>query len=120
MDTGLTTRPIAGQNTADIVRATPVPVENAVATELAPARSVTAVPSAADARQNATAFGQNDLSHEVLIDPAAREVIFRVVDVSTGRVVRQVPDEALLRLRAYTRAVASGSPLTNPQTSRRV
>jgi uncharacterized FlaG/YvyC family protein len=31
-----------------------------------------------------------------------------VLDVSSGQVVRQVPDEAMLRLRAYTRAVADG------------
>jgi uncharacterized FlaG/YvyC family protein len=43
-----------------------------------------------------------------VLDPHSREVIFRVRDERSGRVVRQVPDEALLRLRAYQRAIAEG------------
>ena len=39
-------------------------------------------------------------------------MIFRTVDVRSGRVVRQVPDEAIMRLRAYNRTLANGkSPL---------
>ena len=43
-----------------------------------------------------------------MLDAHSREVIYQVLDADSGRVVRQVPDEALLRLRAYVRAVAQG------------
>ena len=42
------------------------------------------------------------------LDAAAQDLIFRVVDVRSRQVVRQVPDEALLRMRAYARALAQG------------
>lgn len=106
MDTGLTIRPITGQTSTDLTRTAPVQVQQAVATELAPSLSVSAAATASDTRQETgQQLNQNPLSHELLIDPAAREVIYRVVDVSSGITVRQVPDEALLRLRAYTRAL---------------
>jgi uncharacterized FlaG/YvyC family protein len=37
-----------------------------------------------------------------------REVIFRVIDERSRRVVRQVPDQALLRMRAYNKALTDG------------
>jgi hypothetical protein len=43
------------------------------------------------------------LRRDVEIDPATREIVTKVVDEGTGEVVRQMPDEALLRLRAYAR-----------------
>jgi hypothetical protein len=47
-------------------------------------------------------------THEVVIDPQTRELIYRVIDVQSRQVVRQVPDEALLRVRAYAKALANG------------
>ena len=43
-----------------------------------------------------------------LIRILTQDLIFRVVDVRSRQVVRQVPDEALLRMRAYSRALAQG------------
>ena len=40
----------------------------------------------------------------MVIDRAAAEVVYRVVDNRTSLVVRQFPDEARLRARAYLRA----------------
>jgi hypothetical protein len=49
-----------------------------------------------------------DLSpHTVILDPPTRDLIFRIIEVRSGQVVRQVPDEALLRMRAYARALAT-------------
>jgi hypothetical protein len=44
----------------------------------------------------------------ILIDPTTHEVIYRVVDVRTQQVVRQIPAEAMLRAQAYNLALANG------------
>lgn len=114
MDAGLTIRPIANVAAADVVRAAPAATAEAVRTQLTASQSVTAA-AASEAPRNdpQKPTGDPELTREVLIDPAAREVIYRVVDVGTGRIVRQVPEEALLRLRAYTRALARGKGLAD-------
>jgi uncharacterized FlaG/YvyC family protein len=43
------------------------------------------------------------ISRRIVLEPKTREVLFQTVNEETGEVVRQVPDEALLRLRAYAR-----------------
>ena len=83
------------------------PVAQAVATELSPAKSVTAVETAQPVRNDAAPSSEN-YQHTVILDPATQDLIFRVVDVRSRQVVRQVPDEALLRMRAYSRAIAQG------------
>jgi hypothetical protein len=95
------------------VRPEAAPVREAVATQLAAAHSVTAAADATPARNDPRrASFAPPQSRDVILDAQSREVIFRVVDVRSGRVVRQVPDEAIMRLRAYNRALASGkSPL---------
>jgi hypothetical protein len=93
-----------------LARPAPAPVLQAVPTELAAAKTVTAS-NTAGAPRNDTSTTQNNSNNyqqTVLIDPATREVIFRVVDVRSRQVVRQIPDQALLRMQAYTRALANG------------
>jgi hypothetical protein len=120
MEAGLSIRPSAAVPETALLRSDPLPVRTAVATTLAPGKSVTAAvdsnrSTGHESRHNALAQQQQQqqrMSREVFIDPQTREVIFRVMDVRTGRVDHQVPDEALLRMRAYTRAMANGeSPL---------
>ena len=43
------------------------------------------------------------IKRNIEIDPKTREVVFQIVDKETGDVIRQAPDEAILRLRAYVR-----------------
>ena len=43
------------------------------------------------------------IRRHIEIDPRTREVVFQVIDRETGRVLRQTPDEAMLRLKAYMR-----------------
>jgi flagellar protein FlaG len=43
------------------------------------------------------------IKRNIEIDPKTREVVFQVLDRDSGRVIRQTPDEAILRLRAYIR-----------------
>ena len=107
MDTGLTIRPTGSVAQASDVRPEPA-VRQAVQTDLAPAQSVTAGAEASAARNDsARPAPQPTTARDIVIDAASREVIFRTVDVRSGRVVRQVPDEALLRLRQYLRAEVS-------------
>ena len=109
MDTGLSIRPPASVTQTGYVRPDPAPVREAVATDLAASQSVTAAADVARVRNDATT-AQQAQSREIVLDPHNREVIYRVVDVRSGQVVRQVPDEAMLRLRAYTRALSQGVP----------
>jgi hypothetical protein len=88
-------------------RAPSAPVAQAVATDLSPAKSVTAAETAQPLR-NDTASSSDLYQHTVVLDPATRDLIFRVIDVRSRQVVRQVPDEALLRMRAYARALTQG------------
>jgi hypothetical protein len=95
MDTGLTLKPAA--RTA---RTGPRPtVRNAVATELSPAQTVTAASDTAPAPAT-----DDPHVREIILDPHSREVIYRAADVGSRPVIRQVPEEVKLRLRAYTRA----------------
>jgi hypothetical protein len=75
----------------------------AVPTQLPAAKAVTAIESSLAARNNTQAESDR-LSRQVVIDRAAAEVVYRVVDNRTSLVVRQFPDEARLRARAYLRA----------------
>jgi hypothetical protein len=115
MDAGLTIRPTVNVAEGALVRPDPVPVRTAVATTLSPAKSVTASVDVARAQPHDPSHAslqlqqqqlQAQMRREVLIDAQTREVIFRVIDVRTGQVDHQVPDEALLRMRAYNRTLA--------------
>jgi uncharacterized FlaG/YvyC family protein len=83
------------------------PVAQAVATELSAAKSVTAAENTQPV-QNNTSPPVDNTQRTVTLDPATQDVIFRVIDVRSRTVVRQVPEEALLRMRAYSRALAQG------------
>jgi flagellar protein FlaG len=56
-----------------------------------------------EARARLDAAVREMIDRNTLIDPKTREVVYQSVDRKTGEVVRQVPDEMLLRLRAYAR-----------------
>jgi len=107
VDAGITTRPMTGVAAADYVRTSSVPVQQAVATELAAAKTVSAAPGISNLRQDAIA-AQEAQSRVTLIDPSTRDVILRVIDSRTHQVIRQVPEQALLRMRAYARALQRG------------
>ena len=95
-------------------RVAPTPVVQTVATELSAAKTVTAAETVLSARNTPyNPSASSDLfQRSVILDPATQDLIFRVVDVRSRQVVRQVPDEALLRMRAYARALAEGKGTT--------
>lgn len=122
MDTGLTIRPATGATQLGVVRDEASPLPKAEPTELAPSKAVVAadaggkteaLPGSPQRRGDDTASHappsyDTGLETQVIIDSQSREVIFRMVDVHSKRVVDQIPDHALLRLRAYSRAIQNG------------
>jgi hypothetical protein len=83
--------------------ATPIPqpvsdaANNAVATVLPPSQSVTVV--------DASASASNDVSHQAFLDRAAGSIVYQAINERTGAVINQFPDNAMLRRRAYFRAL---------------
>ena len=111
MDAGITVKPgaaVVTQNYAPTIAVSTDPN----ATELPAAKAVTPSTATTPARNDAQS---QSTTHEVIIDPQTREVIYRVIDVRSRAVVRQVPDEALLRIRAYAAALAKGDSPSKAQ-----
>jgi hypothetical protein len=102
MDIGFAAGPTGGFTPTGPVRPDPVPVRQAVPTDLASSQSVTASTDAAAARNDAA---RSSVTHNVIsIDPATRELIYRTITRS-GNVISQVPDPVQLQLAAYAQAV---------------
>lgn len=125
MDTSLTIRPQIGAPSAETVR--PAAIEAPAAPSVLPIAKT--VPSASgtsptttdpNLARNGNPPAQNQpidalarqaaaqITREVILDPATREVVFRVIDQRSRQVLRQVPDEALMRMRAYNKALQEG------------
>jgi hypothetical protein len=105
MDTG-SIRQVGSAAATAYVRPEPIPVRQAVPTQLAPSQSVTATADASPTRNDAPHLAPAPTTaHNVFIDPATREVVYRVVNVPSGQVISQVPDPVELQLAAYTKAV---------------
>ena len=60
--------------------------------------------AAARARHD-TQNSTDNVSHQVVLDRDAASVVYQVVDNRTSLVVKQYPDQAVLRRRAYFRAL---------------
>ena len=103
MDAGLTVRSTGSAGQASHA---PSPARQTVSTDLASSQTVTAAASAANVR-NDTGQGHSDLSRMpvVILDPQSREIIDRSVTTGSRRVVRQIPEAAVRRLKAYARPV---------------
>jgi uncharacterized FlaG/YvyC family protein len=78
--------------------------DEAVATEL-PARQGVASADASPRMRHDTESASDNLSHHVILDRDAGSIVYQVVDNRTSLVVRQFPDQGLLRRRAYARAL---------------
>ena len=101
MGTDFSIKPVGGSVAATLIEPTPIGAKTAVQTDLPAHKTVTAADASATNNPQADS---GRLSRQVIIDRAAAEVVYRVVDNRTALVVRQFPDEARLRARAYLRA----------------
>jgi uncharacterized FlaG/YvyC family protein len=112
MEPGNITKPAVVAFTAP-PRAETLQSAAAVATELAPeaavqqASKVEAVrfeqSSELQSRAAIDAAVRDLIKRRLEIDPRTKEVVFQVVNKETGEVVRQIPDEAILKIRAYAK-----------------
>ena len=103
MDSGLTVRAIGS---ASQTSHGSTPTRQTVATDLASSQTVTAAAGAAKARNDT---GQAHLSDQsriplVILDSQSREIIDRSMNAPLRRVMRQMPEVAARRLKAYTRS----------------
>jgi uncharacterized FlaG/YvyC family protein len=104
MSTDFSIKPVGAPVAAPIVQHVSEAAQHAVATELPASQSVSAVDSSARASTDSAvrvSISNAAVSNQVVIDRDARAVVYQVVDVKTSQVVKQFPEEAVLRRRAY-------------------
>ena len=110
MSTDFNIKPVGAPVAAPIVQPISEAAQNAVATELPASQSV----AASDAGVRANQFRcrprfdfdcVSSVSNQVVIDRDAASIVYQVVDNRTSQVVKQFPEEAVLRRRAYFHAL---------------
>jgi uncharacterized FlaG/YvyC family protein len=105
MSTDFNIKPVGAPVAAPIVQHVSEAVQHAVATELPASQSVAAVDSARASTDSApvrvSISNASSMSNQVVIDRDARSVVYQVIDTRTSQVVKQFPEEAVLRRRAY-------------------
>ena len=113
-DSGLTIRATGG---ATQTNHAPNPARQAVATDLASSQTVTAAAGATNVRNDTGPAHSSDASRMpvVVLDPQSREIIDRSMNAPARRVVRQMPDVAARRLKAYTRYAKDRAVSHDPQ-----
>jgi hypothetical protein len=104
MSTDFSIRPVGTPAATPVVQPSSGAADKAVKTELPAGQSVTASDASVSVR-NDPETASDFVSHQVVIDRAAASIVYQVVDNRTNLVVQQFPDEAVLRRRAYFRAL---------------
>ncbi|HVV41686.1 MAG TPA: hypothetical protein VHC94_11540 [Nitrobacter sp.] len=120
MSTDFSVKPVGAPVAASVVQTASGAANDAVPTQLPPEQSVTATDTDVRVRNDAPGTGDT-LSHQVFVDRDAGSIVYQVVDNRTSLVLRQFPDEAALRRRAYFRALdaAQNARIRPPVTDRR-
>jgi len=107
MSTDFNIKPVGAPVAAPVVQHVSEAAQHAVATELPASQSVSAADAGARASTDSAAVrlsisnASASVSNQVVIDRDARAVVYQVIDTRTSQVVRQFPEEAVLRRRAY-------------------
>ena len=110
MDTGNAVKPVTAVVASDYARPAASAGQTATPTDLPEAKAVSPPSDSAPAQNHAPTphasggSGAGYITHNFVIDPQSREVIYRVMDMRTRQVLWQVPDVALLRNRAYAQS----------------
>jgi len=119
MSTDFSIRPVGTPAAAPVVQPSSEAANKAVSTDLPASQSVTAAEESVSVRNDPVA-ASDYMSHQVVIDRAAASIVYQVVDNRTNLVVQQFPDEAVLRRRAYFRALdlTKGAPTRHLVTDR--
>ena len=104
MSTDFSIKPVGAPVAAPIVQPVSEAAHNAVPTELPASESVTAADAGARVIDSAAvriSLSSASTSNQVIIDRDAASIVYKVVDDRTSQVVKQFPEEAVLRRRAY-------------------
>ena len=111
MSTDFNIKPVGAPVAAPIVQHVSEAAQHAVATELPASQSVSAAGSGARASTNSAAVrvsisnASASVSNQVVIDRDTRAIVYQVIDTRTSQVVKQFPEDAVLRRRAYFHAL---------------
>jgi hypothetical protein len=113
-------RPVGAPVAAPVAPPVSEAANHAIATELPSPRSVTVVDASTRVRVDSGVLSPS-VSHQVVIDRAAASIVYQVVDEKTSLVVRQFPEEAILRRRAYFLSLdmSKGAPTRMLATDRK-
>jgi uncharacterized FlaG/YvyC family protein len=128
MSTDFNIKPVGAPVAAPVVSPASATTQKSVATELPSSQTVTAAEPAARASTDANAANAQassqaaSFTNKVIIDHDASAVVYQVVDNRTNLVVRQFPEEAALRRRAYfnTLDLSKDAPTRAHSTDREV
>jgi hypothetical protein len=104
MSTDFSIKPVGAPVVTTLVQPAGQAANGGVATQLPPSQAVTAAEASVNVRNNPQSSGDS-LSRQAYVDSDAASIVYQVVDNRTSLVVRQFPDEAMLRRRAYFRAL---------------
>jgi hypothetical protein len=104
MSTDFSIKPVGAPVVTTLVQPAGQAANDGVATQLPPSQAVTAAEASVNVRNNPQSSGDS-LSRQAYVDSDAASIVYQVVDNRTSLVVRQFPDEAMLRRRAYFRAL---------------
>jgi hypothetical protein len=96
-------RPVGAPVATPVVRPQPDAATEAVRTELPAPKTPT--PPEASVPVSVDPQSSEDRSRDIVIDRAAGEIVYRLIDSRTSQVISQFPDEARLRARAYLRSL---------------
>jgi hypothetical protein len=114
MSTDFNIKPVGAPVAAPIVHPISEAAQNAVATELPASQSVVAPDAGVRTNLDSDAVhvsisnasvSNPSVSNQVVIDREANSIVYQVVDNRTSQVVKQFPEEAVLRRRAYFHAL---------------
>ena len=111
MSTDFNIKPVGAPVAAPIVQHVSAAAQHAVATVLPASQSVAAVDAGARASTDSAAVrvsissASASVANQVVFDRDARAVVYQVIDTKTSQVVKQFPEEAVLRRRAYFHAL---------------
>jgi hypothetical protein len=121
MSTDFNIRPVGAPVAAIVPQPVSDAAKKAVATELPASETVSASNAGVNLR-NLPGPVSESVSHLVTFDRAAATIVYQAVDSRTNAVVQQFPDEAVLRRRAYFRALdlARSAPTRLVATDRKV
>jgi len=110
MDTGLVMRPAGQATLTGHVPPEPTPVRGAAPTILAPSQSVMASADVSAVRNEMPRpqSVQPSTTHDIVVDPASREILYRIVDVRSGQILQQIPDQLFIHRKVYAKAMESG------------